>query len=264
MITIGIDLGSTAIKMALVDNGQLRWSGRRPTAPGQERLAQELIDRAMDELNLKGSDIEGIAATGYGKKLLTTANSLVDEISANALGLHHLSCGQGRVIINVGGQDLKVIRLDADGKIVDFRMNDKCAAGTGRFFEQVARILDIEVESFGALSDAPDEPVELNSTCAVFAESEIVSLLARGASPASVIKGFHISLARRVASLVGSAAATASDFEIWLDGGPSQDRGFRAALEDELMCSVSVLKAPQYTVAFGAALYKALDLALPK
>jgi predicted CoA-substrate-specific enzyme activase len=264
MITIGVDLGSTAIKVALVESGQLRWSRRRPTAPGQELLAKELIEQAIAESALSSSDIGGLAATGYGKKLLGAAGGTVDEISANALGLHRLSGGRGRVIINVGGQDLKVIRLDGAGKIADFRMNDKCAAGTGRFFEQVARILDTPVESFGTLAAAPDEPAELNSTCAVFAESEIVSLLARGASPASVIKGFHRSVARRIGALVGNAAATAADGEIWLDGGPSQDSGLKAALEDELLCEVSVLPAPQYTVAFGAALHAAQALEDPQ
>ncbi|MDR1656553.1 MAG: acyl-CoA dehydratase activase [Deltaproteobacteria bacterium] len=257
MISIGIDLGSTAIKVALVDEGQLKWCRQTPTAPGQERLAGELIDQALGDLELSSSDIGAAAATGYGKRLFVSASATVDEISANALGLHRLSGGRGRVIINIGGQDLKVIRLDENGRIVDFRMNDKCAAGTGRFFEQVARILDTRLEKFGELASGPDEPVELNSTCAVFAESEIVSLLARGATAASVIKGFHRSVARRVAALVGQAASDIVDGELWLDGGPSQDPGLRAALEDELLCPVSVLPAPQYTVAFGAALYAA-------
>jgi predicted CoA-substrate-specific enzyme activase len=129
-------------------------------------------------------------------------------------------------------------------------MNDKCAAGTGRFFEQVARILDISLEEFGPQGLASGGTVELNSTCVVFAESEIVSLLAKGVDRGAIIKGFHISVARRISNLVGRNTTG----EIYIDGGPSQDPGLIAALEDELMINVNVLANPQYTVAFGAAL----------
>ncbi|MDR1677612.1 MAG: acyl-CoA dehydratase activase [Deltaproteobacteria bacterium] len=257
MYTLGMDLGSTAIKAVLIKDASPIWRNKIPTAPGQDRLADSLIGQAVGELGLQRSDISDIAATGYGKKLFGAADRTVDEISANALGLRHLSAGRCRIIINVGGQDLKVIRLDEAGKIKDFRMNDKCAAGTGRFFEQAARILDTPLEKFGSLAALSDEPIELNSTCAVFAESEMVSLLARGASPAAVIKGFHRSVARRIASLLGSRDLSLDDGQIYLDGGPSQDTGLKEALEDELMSPVSVLPHPQFTVAFGAALFAA-------
>jgi predicted CoA-substrate-specific enzyme activase len=251
--TIGVDLGSTAIKAVLVKDGDLAWFRKTPTAPGQEKLAQQLVEAALADLGLSRGDVAGVAATGYGKKLFASAGRAVDEITANALGLHRLSQGRCRVIVNVGGQDLKVIRLDETGKIADFRMNDKCAAGTGRFFEQVARILDAPLESFGRMAQAASEAVELNSTCVVFAESEIVSLLARGVDKQAVVKGFHRSVARRIASLLGRQAAS-DDGDIYLDGGPSQDAGLLEALEDELMTEVKVLPQPQFTVAFGAAL----------
>ncbi|MDR2459632.1 MAG: acyl-CoA dehydratase activase [Deltaproteobacteria bacterium] len=250
---IGLDLGSTAIKMVLVKGDKVEWSRLVATAPGQEALALDLVKGALTERGLGDGDIENIAATGYGKKLMTSAGHTVDEISANATGLFKLSSGRCRTIINIGGQDLKVINLTEKGKVADFKMNDKCAAGTGRFFEQAARILDTPLESFGEMSKLADEPLELNSTCVVFAESEIVSLLAKGVPKERIIKGLHHSVARRVANLLGRHKVP-NDGDIYLDGGPSQNVGLLEALEDELLMEVKVLPNPQYTVAFGAAI----------
>lgn len=248
---IGLDLGSTAIKVVLVKGQSIEWSRKVPTAPGQEGLAMNLVNDAMDLFGLSKNDIEKVSATGYGKKLVTAAGHMVDEISANAQGMFALSEGRCRTIINIGGQDLKVINLEDSGKISDFRMNDKCAAGTGRFFEQVARILDTPLESFGEMSLQADEALELNSTCVVFAESEIVSLLAKGVKKENIIKGLHYSIARRITHLLGRQASSG---DIYLDGGPSQNPGLLDALEDELLMEVKVLPKPQFTVAFGAAI----------
>jgi predicted CoA-substrate-specific enzyme activase len=239
--------------MVLADDYKIEWSKLVATAPGQEALALELVKDAMSARGLGEGDIENISATGYGKKLMSGAGHTVDEISANAGGLFRLSEGRCRTIINIGGQDLKVINLTDNGKVADFKMNDKCAAGTGRFFEQAARILDTPLETFGEMSKMADEPLELNSTCVVFAESEIVSLLAKGVPKERIIKGLHHSVARRVANLLGKHK-TRGDGDVWLDGGPSQNAGLLEALEDELLMEVKVLPNPQYTVAFGAAI----------
>ena len=250
-IRIGLDLGSTAIKVVFAQEKEILWCRKRPTAPGQDARAMELVREGLAEMNLTESDIERIAATGYGKKLVGNADRVVDEISANALGMFTLSGGTCRTIINIGGQDLKVINLSENGQISDFKMNDKCAAGTGRFFEQVARILDTPLEEFGALSQTSTDTLELNSTCVVFAESEIVSLIARGTPKADIIRALHNSVARRIANLLGRTAITG---DIYLDGGPSQNTGLREALEDELLVDVKVLEKPQFTVSFGAAI----------
>ena len=155
-----------------------------------------------------------------------------------------------RTIINIGGQDLKVLTLSDKGQVIDFKMNDKCAAGTGRFFELAARILDTPLESFGKLSQASTNDIELNSTCIVFAESEIVSLLAQNVAREDIIKALHQSVARRVAGLMGRVV---SNGLVYLDGGPAQNSGLVAALEDELMVDIHVLNTPQFTVAYGAA-----------
>jgi CoA-substrate-specific enzyme activase, putative len=248
---IGMDLGSTAIKVVLVENREIKWSRKVPTAPGQEARAMELVNEGLVKLGVTEADIEKVSATGYGKKLMSNASHTVDEISANALGLFTLSDGSCRTIINIGGQDLKVINLADNGQITDFKMNDKCAAGTGRFFEQVARILDTPLEQFGEMSQRATDALELNSTCVVFAESEIVSLLAKGVPKESIIKGLHYSVARRITHLLGRHALKG---DIYLDGGPSQNFGLLDALEDELLMEVKVLENPQFTVSFGAAI----------
>jgi predicted CoA-substrate-specific enzyme activase len=175
----------------------------------------------------------------------------IDEITANAAGLFRLSGGQARTVINIGGQDMKILTLADDGRVLDFKMNDKCAAGTGRFFEQAARILDTPLAEFGLLSSVAENDLELNSTCVVFAESEIVSLLARGVKKEDIIHSLNRSVARRVAGLTGRSAMTGA---VYLDGGPAQNQGLVVALEDELMTAIHVLEQPQFTVAYGAAL----------
>ena len=247
---IGLDLGSTAIKAVFVDGEELIWRGLAPTAPGQGAIAARLIEEGRQALNLSSVAGVRLASTGYGRNLFQAAEVIVDEISANARGLFHLSGGRARTVINIGGQDVKVLILDEKGRVTDFRMNDKCAAGTGRFFELAARILDTPLESFGELGSRAQEEVELNSTCVVFAESEIVSLLSRGIARESVIKALNASVARRVAGLLGRDLGG----PVWLDGGPAQNLGLVEALENELMAEVRVLEAAQYTVAYGAAL----------
>ena len=249
-VDIGLDLGSTAIKAVFVENGKMLWQGRKATAPGQEKLAEELVREGRRSLGLSKGQIESLTATGYGKGLFAAADGWVDEISANALGIFHLSGGQARTIINIGGQDVKVLSLDEKGLVLDFNMNDKCAAGTGRFFELAARLLDTPLEDFGKLARQAKEEVELNSTCVVFAESEIVSLLARGVGRAAIIRALNASVARRAAGLLGRDCPG----PVWLDGGPALNSGLAEALENELMTEIRVLEAPQYTVAFGAAL----------
>lgn len=244
-------MGSTAIKMVLTEGEKLLWKAHTPTAPGQEVVAQNLINKALAQLNLGQNQISGVVTTGYSKKLFEGATAYMDEITANAAGIFKLSVGQARVIINIGGQDLKILHLGENGRVIDFKMNDKCAAGTGRFFEQAARILDTPLTEFGSLSADSDTELELNSTCVVFAESEIVSLLARGVRREDIIRSLNLSVARRVAGLMGR---TTPQGAVFLDGGPAQNKGLVQALEDELLTEIKVLEEPQFTVAYGAAL----------
>jgi predicted CoA-substrate-specific enzyme activase len=249
-LKIGLDLGSTFIKIVFIDGEELIWRGKTSTAPGQETLASKLIEEGRKALGLPDGFKAGVVSTGYGRNLFQAADLKVDEISAGSMGAFKRSGGAARNVLNIGGQDIKALRLSESGQIVDFKMNDKCAAGTGRFFEAAARILDTPIEEFGLLSNLADEEVELNSTCVVFAESEIVSLLAKGVKRESIIKALNASVARRATGLLGREAAGEG---LWLDGGPALNSGLVAAFEDALMTEVRVLPEPLYTVAYGAA-----------
>ena len=144
---------------------------------------------------------------------------------------------------------MKIIRLSDAGEVLDFKMNDKCAAGTGRFFELAARILDTPLQDFHLSHTTSDQAVNINSTCAVFAESEIVSLMATGVNKHCIIKGLNRAVANRIAKLAGSG--TLED-EVYVDGGPARNRGLIESLEEALLCDIKVVDEPQFTVAFGS------------
>lgn len=249
-LNVGIDLGSTAIKVVFVEHQQMVWKKAVPTVPGQSEIVDRLKAEGLAATGRPAEQIAAVAVTGYGKGLIPGAHKVIDEVSANAMGAFLLSGSKARTVINIGGQDVKVIRLSDNGKLIDFKMNDKCAAGTGRFFELAARILDTPVEAFGSLGGDAVDPVNINSTCAVFAESEMVSLMAKGIARECIIRGLHEAVARRIANLAGNRDLVD---DVYLDGGSANNRGLVMAIEDELFREVHVLPSPQFTVAYGAA-----------
>jgi predicted CoA-substrate-specific enzyme activase len=208
----------------------------------------------LKEKNIKMKDVSLITSTGYGRKLLKNAHETVSEITANAVGAGMVMGTEKKVktIINIGGQDLKVIALDEDGNCDNFVMNDKCAAGTGRFLEMVARILETDLKSLGDLHfEAKGKSATINNTCTVFAESEIIGLLANGHSLAEIVVGVHHSIAKRIARLANKIGLKDP---IFFDGGPAMNRGLVEAVEDELLRDVTVPEVPHITTAMGAAL----------
>lgn len=250
MITVGADLGTAAIKVVFVEGHNVLWAKACPTLPRQAEACGKLIDDGLAALSIKKDKIEGVAVTGYGRRLFIGAKKIVDEISANAVGTHVLSDKKARTVINVGGQDVKIIRISPDGKAEDFKMNDKCAAGTGRFFEMAGRILNASVQDLGELGLTSRSPVDLNCTCAVFAETEIVSLLSAGRDRNDIIAGLHRAVAKRISELAYNFHI---EEEIYLDGGPALNKDLFLSVQEELMRDVRVLPHPQFTVAFGAA-----------
>ncbi len=195
-----------------------------------------------------------ITSTGYGRKLIKEARETVSEITANAVGAGKVMEDKKRVktIINIGGQDLKAITLDDEGNCDNFVMNDKCAAGTGRFLEMVARILETEVKELGDLHfKAEGRSASINNTCTVFAESEIIGLLAKGHSLAEIVVGVHQSIAKRIARLVNKIGL---QDPVFFDGGPAMNRGLVEAVEDELLREITVPEVPHITTSIGAAL----------
>lgn len=251
----GIDVGSTAIKVAVVDeNGLL--AGVHVTSSGSlfHKNSVAALQTLLDKLGLQREDVRYLIATGYGRKLFKEADESISEITANAAGAFETGKAYGgvRTIINIGGQDSKAILIDDTGNVVNFAMNDKCAAGTGRFLDVAARNLELDLEQLGDYHfRGTCAPLKINSTCTVFAESEIIGLLANGHGKPEIIAGIHYSIAVRTARL---AKRVGLEERLYFDGGPALNKGLVAALQDELQRELVVPEFPQTTTAFGAAI----------
>ncbi len=251
----GLDIGSTAIKVALVDeDGKL--AGVHVAASGSlfYKNAKEAFETLLAKQGIERPDVRYMIATGYGRKLYKEADDSISEITANGIGAHEVGKAYGgvRTIINIGGQDSKAIQIDSQGSVTHFVMNDKCAAGTGRFLDVAARNLEIDLDELGDYHFAAvAAPLTINSTCTVFAESEIIGLLANGHGKGEIIAGIHHSIARRTVRL---AKKVGLEDRVYFDGGPALNKGLVAAIQEELGREMVVPEHPQTTTAFGAAI----------
>ena len=246
---IGIDAGSTTCKLVAVDrNGAILGSLLEPTEPRVEVQVRRLLEAIRDEHGA-GQAVPTIA-TGYGRKLIKEATRNLTEITCHARGVFR-DLGRAGTLIDIGGQDSKVIQIGEDGRPVDFMMNDKCAAGTGRFLEYTAARLSVPVEELGvrALSTTDEEPI--SSTCTVFAESEIISLIARGAEPDAILRGLHRSLVGRVVSMARNVGIVAP---LMLSGGVAKNQAVRKMIAEATVQGVILPDEPQLMGAYGAAL----------
>ncbi len=228
--------------------GQLVWQHLENTDPRIEDQVARLLNQTRAE-NEYPADIS-IIATGYGRKLVNQATRTVTEITCHARGAYQ-EYQHGGTLVDIGGQDSKVIRISVDGKVVDFVMNDKCAAGTGRFLENTSRRLAVPLEKMGAVALETSEEVAISSTCTVFAESEIISLIAHGVPVPEILRGLHRSLIQRVVAMVHSVG-----FEppLMLSGGVVQNPLIGAMFAEELNTEVIRPQYPQLMGALGAAL----------
>lgn len=251
---LGIDVGSTTAKIVGVDeHGRLVWHLLEQAEPRVE----EQVARFVDEAHGQAGRANGIplVATGYGRRLVQGAARTITEISCHARGIY-AELGHGGTLIDIGGQDSKVLRIDSGGEVVDFVMNDKCAAGTGRFLENTARRLNVPLEQIGAEALSSSGEVAISSTCTVFAESEIISLIAHGVPVPAILRGLHRALIKRVVAMVRTAGLAPP---LMLSGGVVQNLAIRRMLEEETGQSVILPRHPQLTGALGAALF-ALEL----
>jgi predicted CoA-substrate-specific enzyme activase len=250
MICAGIDAGSRSIKAVVfdTDRSQMLASGLADQGVEQERLATELFEKLLRDASLERSQISGIVATGYGRNGIRFAGTTITEITCHARGVHQL-VPETRTIIEIGGQDSKVICLEAGGRVRDFAMNDRCAAGTGRFLEMVATRLDMDWEKLSELAQQSKNPALISNMCVVFAETEIIGLLAEGKPLPDVVAGVQKAIATRVAALAGRTISA----PVCFTGGVALQPGMARALEEVLSCPVSVAPHPQFTGALGAA-----------
>ncbi len=251
MICAGIDAGSRSIKVVLFDTGrmQILASGLTDQGVEQERLATGLFEKLLKDAGLERSQISGIVATGYGRNTVRFADTTVTEITCHARGVHHVA-PDARTIIEIGGQDSKVIHLEDGGRVRDFAMNDRCAAGTGRFLEMVASRLGVDWEKLAELGRTSQKPALISNMCVVFAETEIIGLLAEGVPVPDVVAGVQNAIATRVTALAGRSAVP----PVYFTGGVALQPGMTRALAEALSCPLRAAPKPQFTGALGAAL----------
>jgi len=254
MICAGIDAGSRTVKVVVADTetGDILASGLVDQGVRQAEVASQLYEQVLANARLEQSAISRIAATGYGRDAIESADITITEITCHARGVGHLHPGV-RTVVDIGGQDSKLLRLDERGGVRDFAMNDRCAAGTGRFLEVVTERLNLSLDRLGAAAQAANAPAAINSMCVVFAETEIIGLLSVGEEPANIVAGVQAAIASRLAAMAGRNVVDPVVFT----GGVALIPGMDTALAKALGTAVSVARGPQLTGALGAALLAA-------
>ena len=251
MLTLGIDIGSSATKAVMLRDGKTIVSEAViPVGTGTSG-AQRTVEAIEKNSGFSLEDMAFIVATGYGRTQFKPAQKQISELTCHAKGVFFLNPA-ARTIIDIGGQDLKVIKVDERGTLLNFVMNDKCAAGTGRFLEVMARVLEVDVSDLGNLSERSKLFLDISSTCTVFAESEVISYLASGALPQDVAAGIHRSVAKIACGLVNRVGALQPD--VVMTGGVAQNAGVLRAIQERLDLPIVIPEMPQLTGALGAAL----------
>lgn len=248
MLVVGLDIGSVAAKGVILDQDTMH-QAMVPTGWSPRDAGEQLLNELLELSGREREQVDDIIVTGYGRIAIASAGQVATEIKCHARAVAELYPSVG-TIVDIGGQDSKVIRVNKQGRVIDFAMNDKCAAGTGRFLQVMANALGLDVSELGDNED-PKKPVSINSMCTVFAESEIIGLLARGTSKAGIIAGLHQSVGRRVAAMVRRIGISG---EVAFTGGVARNPGVCRALQEELGCQLLIPEECQFTGALGAAL----------
>lgn len=248
MAIVGIDVGSVATKVVILD-GEKIFHAVHPTGWSPREAARRTLDDLMKEACLREEAIRFSVGTGYGRIALPFVSKTVTEITCHARGAVFLE-PETTAVIDIGGQDSKVIKVDPEGKVLDFVMNDRCAAGTGRFLQVMTAALGLDVTDLSLLGEGKTS-VPLNSMCAVFAESEVIGLLASGCGKEEIINGLHDAIARRITAM---AHRLNIGGRITFTGGVAQNQGLRRALEKSLQAEVRAPELCHLTGALGAAL----------
>lgn len=247
----GVDIGSVMAKTVIIKDSAIIGRSTIPTTVSSEKSGLAALEKALESAGLSRSDLRYIVATGYGRIAAPYAGKTITEITCHARGANFLHPGT-RTIVDMGGQDCKAMRVNEEGHVIDFVLNDKCAAGTGRFLEVVSKVFELTLNELGPLSIQSLDRVAISSTCTVFAESEIVSLMARGEKPENILSGVHYAIAHRIA---GMFTRTGVEDDVFFSGGVAKNTGMHKALEETLEKKIVVSREdPQLVGALGAAL----------
>ncbi len=254
---LGLDIGSLSCDAVLIGDDRagepLAWAVVPTGARNQEAIAR-VRQQVLDQAGVPPGAIAAVVSTGYGRARVDDKLAAVTEITCHARGIRELLPETG-VLVDIGGQDSKVIRLDRAGNVAGFAMNDKCAAGTGRFLEAMARALEVEISQLGTMDRGASSDLTLSSMCTVFAESEVVSLIAEGTEAREIVRGLNRAIAARTQQLVKRVfPGDLSGQRIAMSGGVARNPGVVAALGEALGATVSVPPEPDIVGALGAAL----------
>jgi predicted CoA-substrate-specific enzyme activase len=249
MIYAGIDIGSNTAKAALIKDGTIVGTRVMPTGYHHLKAGTRVFEALLQQAGLSRSDIRAVVATGYGRASIGFADKAMTEILCHGAGAHFLN-PDIRGVIDVGGQDSKAIVLDDQGRVDNFAMNDKCAAGTGRFLEVMANALEVALDEMGDVGLTAENPSKISSICTVFAESEVISMIARQEKRENIIAGIHQAAAARVGIL---AAKIRIQGPVMMTGGVAKNKGMAAALETQLKQALIISPHCQETGAIGAA-----------
>lgn len=248
---MGIDIGSSSSKVAILDEAQQVLASEVVNLGTGTRGVREALELAYTKAGVSRQDIQYSIVTGYGRMTYQDANEQITEISCHAKGVCFFDPCM-RTIIDIGGQDTKVIRLSLDGNVENFVMNDKCAAGTGRFLEVMARVLDCPIGKLSDLALEAEKPVSISNMCTVFAESEVISHLSSGVCAADVAGGAILSIATRVAGMAGRVGVQP---KVMMTGGGAMNAALVEALSQRIQQPIAVSSHPQSMGALGAAVF---------
>lgn len=250
----GIDSGSTSTDVVILNKKKEMVTGIiLPTGAGAAIGAERALEEALKEAKLQREDIDALVTTGYGRSAIQDGDKSITEITCHARGAHHLD-PQVRTVVDIGGQDSKVIRLDENGAVVNFVMNDKCAAGTGRFLEMMARTMEMSLDQMSETGLHYEEDITISSMCTVFAESEVVSLIAQNKATDDIVHGLNKAVASKTASL---AKRVGGEEKYMMTGGVSKNKGLVKTLEEKLGAELVISDKAQLCGALGAALFAA-------
>ncbi|MFC1925783.1 acyl-CoA dehydratase activase [Chloroflexota bacterium] len=253
MVTCGIDTGSKTIKVVIMEDNKILGQTMIMTGRDKEELAEKAFDEALQKAGLSRQDVKQTIATGIGRKRVTFANDTITAPSADAKGI--IWCLPSvRTVIDVGAEEGRAIRCDEKGTLKDFATNEKCAAGAGTFVEVTARTMEVKLEQMGELSLQSTQKVDMNAQCAVFAESELVSLIHRKLPKVDIIRSVHEAMAGRIDSL---ARTIEVEKDVALVGGVAHNIGFLDCLKRSLEVDISVPEDPEFVGAIGAAIIAA-------
>ncbi|MDA3814461.1 MAG: acyl-CoA dehydratase activase [Candidatus Cloacimonetes bacterium] len=251
MITIGIDLGSRMSKIVILEKNKILYTNVTDTGVNPKKKSEDLLNIALKETVISTTDIKSIYSTGYGRNIVPFSDKRISEISCHAKGANYFF-PNARTIIDIGGQDSKIILVDESGHVKDFVMNDRCAAGSGKFLEVTATTLETTIDDLGKLSQISTRKIDINSTCVVFAESEIIGLIAEGLEKSDIINAIHRSISIRTKNLTSQLHWQKP---IVFTGGVAKNSGMQLALSEIMGTKVIVPENSFITGALGAAIF---------